>query len=81
MRERGLIPGKDMIVFGFDNADMTGQMMPPLASIGASGITVGQRALELLLDMINGQEVSSVVVPTRLFGRESFEYETYKICH
>ena len=79
MRERGLIPGKDMIVFGFDNADMTGQMMPPLASIGASGITVGQRALELLLDMINGQEVSSVVVPTRLFGRESFEYETYKI--
>ena len=79
MRKKGLIPGKDVIVFGFDNADMTGQMMPPLASIGASGITVGQRALELLLDMINGQEVSSVVVPTRLFGRESFEYETYKI--
>ena len=79
MRNKGLIPGKDIMVFGFDNADMTGQMMPPLASIGASGITVGQRAFELLMEMINGNEVSSVVVPTRLFGRESLEYETYKI--
>ena len=79
MRNKGLLPGKDVLVFGFDNADMTGQMMPPLASIGASGVTVGQRAFELLLDIISGQEVTSVVVPTRLFGRESFEYETYKI--
>ncbi|MBR4760665.1 MAG: LacI family DNA-binding transcriptional regulator [Lachnospiraceae bacterium] len=79
MRSHGKIPGKDIYVFGFDNAAMAAQMVPPLASIGTDGVTVGQKALELLLDKISGQDVSSAVVPTRLFGRDSFEYETYEI--
>lgn len=79
MKAKGLIPGKDITVFGFDNAARAGQMIPPLASIGAAGVTLGQKALELLLDMINGQEVSSVRIPTRLYGRESFEYDSYEI--
>lgn len=78
LRSRGIIPGRDVYVFGFDNAELAGQMIPPLASIGTDGVTLGQKALELLVDKINGQEVSSALVPTRLFGRESFEYETYE---
>jgi DNA-binding LacI/PurR family transcriptional regulator len=79
MRNRGLVPGRDIVVFGFDNSTRAGQMVPPLASIGTDSVTVGQKALEILLDKINGQEVHSEVVPTRLFGRGSFEYETYEI--
>lgn len=79
MRENGLVPGKDIYVFGFDNAVMAVQMVPPLASIGADGVTVGQKALEILLDKIDGKEPSSAYVPTRFFGRDSFEYETYEI--
>ena len=77
MRKKGLIPGKDIYVFGFDNASMAGNMIPPLASIGCEGVTLGQKALEMLLDMMNGKKVTSDVVPTRLFGRESFDYDMY----
>ena len=35
------------------------------------------KALEMLLDMMNGKEVVSDMVPTRLFGRESFDYDMY----
>ena len=79
MFSKGLIPGKDVLVFGFDNGALAGYLVPSLASIGAAGITIGQRALELLLDMINGKEVHSEVIPTHLFGRDSLEYEPYKI--
>ena len=79
MRKKGLTPGRDIYVFGFDNASMAGNMVPPLASIGCEGITLGQKALEMLLDMMDGQKVESDVVPTRLFGRESFDYDMYDI--
>lgn len=79
MRSRNLVPGKDITVFGFDNAAIAAQMIPSLASIGTDGVTLGQKALEILLDKINGLEVQSAVVPTRLFGRDSFEYEVYEV--
>ncbi len=79
MKAKDLIPGKDIMVFGFDNAARAGQMIPPLSSIGVAGATLGGKALEILLDMINGQEVSPVRIPTRLYGRESLKYESYEI--
>ncbi|MBO4338189.1 MAG: LacI family DNA-binding transcriptional regulator [Lachnospiraceae bacterium] len=42
MRAKGLIPGKDIAVFGFDNANIAGEMIPPLASIGTDGVTLGK---------------------------------------
>ena len=77
MRERGLVPGRDILVFGFDNTAIANDMVPPLASIGVEGITLGEKALNLLLDKMEGKEVSSQTVPTRLYGRASFEYEMY----
>ena len=78
MKERGLVPGKDLFVFGFDNTRLASEMVPSLTSIGAYGCTMGQKALELLIDMINGKEVDSVKIKTRLYGRQSFPYETYQ---
>ncbi|MBR1864265.1 MAG: substrate-binding domain-containing protein [Ruminococcus sp.] len=77
MAQRGLAPGEDILVFGFDNTRMSGELMPTLTSIGSDKVTLGQKALELLMDKMNGQEVSSATVPTRLYGRESFPYEMY----
>lgn len=78
MRSRGLVPGKDIKVFGFDNTRMAGDMIPPLSSIGTDSHSLGQKALELLLAKINGQDVFSLEVPTRFYGRDSCLYEMYE---
>ena len=78
MASRGLQPGKDIMVFGFDNTNAAGRMSPTLASIGASEITLGQKAMEEVLSQMNGNPPKSVLVPTRIYGRESFEYEMYE---
>lgn len=77
MERRRLVPGKDIMVFGFDNTKMAARMMPTLSSIGAGNETMGKKALELLLAMMNGEKVESTKVPTRFYGRESLPYETY----
>ncbi len=77
MAQRSLVPGKDIMVFGFDNTRMSGELIPPLTSIGSDKMSLGQRALELLLEMMNGSRAKSDTVPTRLYGRGSFPYETY----
>lgn len=78
MEKRNLIPGKDIYVFGFDNTLMAGDMIPSLSSIGASNEILGQKAVEVLIDMLDGKEVTSVLLPTRLYGRESLGYESYQ---
>ncbi len=77
MEERDLVPGRDMKVFGFDNTYMSTELIPPLASIGAFDSTLGQKAVELLLDMINGAEVTSAEIGTKLYGRDSLPYDVF----
>lgn len=78
MEDKGLIPGKDIMVFGFDNTRLSSEMSPSLTSIGPDDSTLGHKAVELLLDMMNGKDVSSQKVKTRLYGRQSFPYEMYQ---
>lgn len=78
LHEKELVPGKDLFVFGFDNGPLAVNLNPPLASIGANGMTLGQKALEMLIDLMEGKEVSSQTIPTRLFGRESLMYDMYE---
>ena len=77
MEERGLRAGRDIYVFGFDNTHMAAEMTPTLSSIGAESVTLGQKAMEVVLAKINGQKVDSVMIPTRLYGRESLRYDKY----
>ena len=78
LRKNQMEPGKDVFVFGFDNGPLAANLNPPLASIGASGMTLGQKALEMLLEQMDGKEVCSQKIPTRLFGRESLMYDMYE---
>lgn len=77
MSQKDLVPGKDILVFGFDNTRMAGEMVPPLTSIGADSCTLGQKALEVLLAKLDGRKPVSESVPTRLYGRESMNYDMY----
>ena len=78
MESRRLVPGKDIMVFAFDNTTMAGRMIPALSSIGVADITLGRQALNLLLEQMDGAQIRSVEIPTRLYGRESFSYEMYE---
>ena len=77
LKNHGLRIGVDVMVFGFDNTRMSSDLDPPLSSVGADKVSLGRRALEMLIDMMDGDEVSSDTVPTRLFGRGSLPYEMY----
>lgn len=77
MEKRGLVPGRDILVFGFDNTHMAAELIPSLSSIGCDKCTLGQRALEILLGKLSGMEGESACVATKLYGRESFYYEMY----
>ena len=78
MKSRELIPGEDIMVFGFDNTRMSSEMVPSLSSVGADDVTLGKKAVQLLIDMMNGKEVESAFVKTRLYGRRSLPYEMYQ---
>ncbi len=77
MKQRNLEPGRDIYVFGFDNTHLADELQPTLSSVGAYGITPGAMALELLVKMMDEEEVHSELIPTRLYGRESYDYEMY----
>lgn len=78
LRKRGLVPGEDVQVFGFDNTRGASIMEPPLSSVGTEGATAGRKTMELLLMQLNGEKTETVCLPTRLYGRESLKYATYE---
>lgn len=78
LEARRIVPGRDILVFGFDNTKQASTLVPPLASIGPTEDTLGKKALDLLLDKMDGEEVESIVLPTSLYGRESCPYDKYE---
>lgn len=72
MMDKGLVPGKDIYVMGYDNTIAGAKAKPALTTVMADASSLGGRALELLLDVLDGKNVESVVVPTRLIKRDSF---------
>ena len=72
MQKRGMVPGRDIYVFGYDNASFTSQMTPTLTSVWADTGALGTTALEMVLDLLAGKEISSIILPTRLIRRDSF---------
>lgn len=72
MKKRGITPGRDIYVFGYDNASFASQMTPTLTSVWADTGALGTTALDMVLDLLAGKEVSSIVLPTRLIRRDSF---------
>lgn len=72
MRKRGIVPGKDIKILGYDNTPAGAKAQPSLSSVGSDAIRLGEEAVAVLCRMLDGQEVEPVVLPARFVLRNSF---------
>lgn len=72
LKERGIkIPG-DLAVVGFDDSEESRIVTPPLTVTGSNFQDMGRRAVEILVDMLNGKPVpEKTIIPTKLIIRQS----------
>ena len=56
LEERGILPGKDISVVGFDNRDLSNYYKPPLTTIALPLSSIGYTACRVVIDMIEQRE-------------------------
>jgi len=73
MYEAGLRPGQDMAVVGFDDIPMAQYVWPPLTTVRQPISEVGKRAINMLLQIIQGEILAerNVLLKPELIVRES----------
>jgi diguanylate cyclase (GGDEF)-like protein len=72
IREAGLQIPEDVAVIGFDDQPDAVAQVPPLASIHVPLLRMGEQALALMFDhIVNGFQLESIKIPTRLVPRQS----------
>jgi LacI family transcriptional regulator len=73
LAERGLLPGRDIAVVGFDDIAEAEHSAPPLTTVSANTRAMGMRCAESLLGLIRGADPAGLSYsgPTRLIVRES----------
>ena len=71
--EAGLQPGHDVAVVGFDDVPMAQYLQPPLTTLRQPIAEVGEQAVNMLLQLIRGEELveRKVLLPSTLIVRES----------
>jgi LacI family transcriptional regulator/LacI family repressor for deo operon, udp, cdd, tsx, nupC, and nupG len=65
-----------MSVFGFDDIEPALYTNPPLTTIHQPRLNLGQLAMAMTLDLLNGQEVQDQILSCRLVVRESTSQRT-----
>lgn len=71
LKAHGRMPGKDVMVFGYDNMLSSAKMEPPLSSVWADPAQLGANALKTALRMIDGEKVGEQVLSTKFIRRAS----------
>ena len=71
MKRHGLRPGEDIRILGFDNVPESWTLDPPLATISADPIQLGEKALECLLKKMEGQHIGNLQLAAKLIRRRS----------
>lgn len=72
LRGRGLQPGRDVYVLGYDDSVVASKANPSLSSIRADSAKLGEEALKMAVEMADGKQIDSRVVPTHFVLRDSF---------
>jgi LacI family transcriptional regulator len=71
LNRKGIRIGRDMALIAFDDIEWFSLLDPPLTVISHDVEAMGRIAVELLLDLINGGQPASVVLPSELIIRAS----------
>ncbi|MCM1180862.1 MAG: GGDEF domain-containing protein [Clostridium sp.] len=72
MEQRGLVPGKDISILGYDNTDWAKQAAPSLSTVMADAAAIGVGCMNQIIKLLNGEKIDDIVVPTRFIRRDSF---------
>jgi DNA-binding LacI/PurR family transcriptional regulator len=73
LQEANLRVPEDVAVVGFDDQSFSSTLLPPLTTVHSPVQEIGQRAVEMLIQLINGEELPSpeLILPTELIVRQS----------
>lgn len=72
LQRRGIRPGRDISILGFDDSLGASRANPPLASVSADPAALGHQALLAIMNVLDGQEAGSIEIPTKFVRRGSF---------
>ncbi|MNI86385.1 HTH-type transcriptional regulator DegA [compost metagenome] len=70
-RDKGLMPGKDIAVVGFNDITLANELTVPLTSVRLQLAEMGRHAVELLLKRIQGEPAQSIILAPQLQVRAS----------
>lgn len=70
-RRRGLSVPENLSIIGFDDIDMAAYSMPPLTTVRQPRFELGQRAMHMMLALLDGQKPENQVIPTELVVRQT----------
>ncbi|RAQ95850.1 LacI family DNA-binding transcriptional regulator [Thermogemmatispora tikiterensis] len=69
--KRGLAVPEDLSIIGFDDIDIAAYTVPPLTTVRQPRFQLGQRAMLMLLAILDGQEPENEIVPGELVIRQT----------
>ena len=72
MKERGLVPGRDIMVMGFDNSVKASIITPTLTTIDSNAKLLGNRLITVTRMLLEGWDLTNMTVPTQFILRDSF---------
>ncbi|MCI2056137.1 MAG: GGDEF domain-containing protein [Oscillibacter sp.] len=71
LKRRGMIPGRDIAVTGFDNSDLSKTLDPPLTTVRVSSYDMGYQAVQEVLRLLRGEEQKIFVTESGMIARTS----------
>lgn len=71
IRERGMTPGKEIAVTGYDNSNVAKEIEPMLTSVNADPKRLGETAVRLLLERLRTGTAESRILDVELLARQS----------
>ena len=71
IRSKGLTPGKDILVTGFDDNDSAPYMNPPLTTVRQDFSEVAAKAASMVLQVVHRKKIFSETIPAKFMIRSS----------
>jgi LacI family transcriptional regulator/LacI family repressor for deo operon, udp, cdd, tsx, nupC, and nupG len=69
--KHGLVVPDDLSIIGFDDIDMASYTLPPLTTVRQPRFDLGQRAMRMMLALLEGQELENQVLSGELVVRQT----------